>query len=125
MKPRKDLSRKDEILRLVCEAASDKKAEDVVTLDLKRETGIADHFVVCTGDNQHHTRAIRDAIVDALAGRGVSPWHSEGERDGRWILIDFSDIVVHIMTPQVRSYYGIEELWEEMGKKAPRSAPNA
>ena len=111
MKTPKDPSRKTDLVRLISEAALDKKAEDIVVLDLDREAGIADHFVVCSGDNQVHTRAIRDGIVDALGKRGIVPWHSEGEQDGRWILVDFSDVVVHIMTPQVRDFYGLEELW--------------
>ena len=100
-----------ELLPLISEAALDKKADDVAVLNLKRETGIADYFVICQGDNPHHNRAIRDSIVDALGGHGVFPWHSEGEQDGRWILIDYSDVVVHVMIPQVREYYALEELW--------------
>jgi ribosome-associated protein len=100
-----------ELLPLISAAAFDRKADDVAVLNLKQETGIADYFVICQGDNPHHNRAIRDSIVDALEGHGVFPWHSEGEQDGRWILIDFSDVVVHIMTPLVRGYYALEDLW--------------
>jgi ribosome-associated protein len=100
-----------ELLPLISAAALDKKADDVVVLNLKQEAGIADYFVICQGDNPHHNRAIRDSIVDALAGQGVLPWHSEGEQDGRWILIDYSDVVVHVMIPQVRGYYALEKLW--------------
>jgi ribosome-associated protein len=103
--------RGNELLPLISAAAFDRKADDVAVLNLKQESGIADYFVICQGDNPHHNRAIRDSIVDALGGRGVFPWHSEGERDGRWILIDYSDVVVHIMIPQVRDYYALEELW--------------
>lgn len=125
MTARKDLPRGKNLLPLIAEAALDKKAENIVVLNLKEETGIADYFVVCSGDNQNHTRAIRDGIVDALERRGVSPWHSEGEQDGRWILVDFSDIVVHVMTPQVRSYYALEELWEPLDKSEPRGVRHA
>jgi ribosome-associated protein len=105
-----------ELLPLISEAALDKKAEDIVVLNLRQETGIADYFVVCSGDNQHHNRAIRDGIVDTLAAHGISPWHSEGEQDAMWILIDYSDVIVHVMTPKVRSYYGLEELWSKLDK---------
>jgi ribosome-associated protein len=125
MTARKSGLRGADLLALITEAALDKKAEDVVVLNLKQETGIADYFVVCSGDNEHHTRAVRDSIVDALTARGVTPWHSEGEQDGRWILIDYSDVVVHVMTPQVRDYYGLEELWEPLDKSVPRGRTHA
>ncbi len=107
-----------ELLPLISEAALDKKAEDIVVLNLRQETGIADYFVVCSGDNPHHNRAIRDGIVDALSAHGVSPWHSEGEQDAMWILLDYSDVIVHVMTPKVRGYYGLEELWSKLDKSA-------
>ena len=110
MKAKKTIRGK-ELLPLISAAAFDRKADDVVVLNLKHEAGIADYFVICQGDNPHHNRAIRDSIVDALGGHGVFPWHSEGEQDGRWILIDYSDVVVHVMIPQVRGYYALEELW--------------
>jgi ribosome-associated protein len=125
MKPRNSAPAGRELLPLITEAAIDKKAEDIVILNLKGETGIADYFVICSGDNQHHTRAIRDSIVAALERRGVSLWHSEGEQDGRWVLVDFSDVVVHIMTPEVRRYYALEELWEPLDKKEHRSGRHA
>lgn len=100
-----------ELLPLISAAALDKKADDVAVLNLRQEAGIADYFVICQGDNPHHNRAIRDSIVDMLGGQGVFPWHSEGEQEGRWILIDYSDVVVHVMIPQVREYYALEELW--------------
>ncbi len=114
--PSKNVIRGSDLLPLIFEAALDKKAEDIVVLNLKEETGIADYFVVCSGDNEHHTRAIRDSIMDALEKKGVIPWHSEGEQDGRWILIDYSDVVVHVMTSQVRDYYGLEKLWQPLDK---------
>jgi ribosome-associated protein len=110
MKAKKTIRGKG-LLPLISAAAFDRKADDVAVLNLKHEAGIADYFVICQGDNPPHNRAIRDSIVDALGGHGVLPWHTEGEQDGRWILIDFSDVVVHIMTPQVRGYYALEELW--------------
>jgi ribosome-associated protein len=111
MKKAKKTIKGKELLPLISAAAFDRKADDVAVLNLDQESGIADYFVICQGDNSHHNRAIRDSIVDALGAHGVFPWHSEGEQDGRWILIDYSDVVVHIMTPQVRGYYALEELW--------------
>ncbi len=107
-----------DLLPLISEAALNKKADKIVVLNLRQETGIADYFVVCSGDNPNHTRAIRDSIVAALEVHGVSPWHSEGEQDSQWILIDYSDVIVHVMTPKVRDYYGLEELWSSIDKPA-------
>jgi ribosome-associated protein len=125
MKAVKNILSGIELLPLITEAALDKKAEDVVVLDLERDTWIADYFLVCSADNQNHTRAIRDSIVDDLQKRGITPWHSEGEQDGQWILIDYSDVVVHIMTTQVRQYYAIEELWKPFDKHAPKGRTHA
>jgi ribosome-associated protein len=117
------MSGKD-LLPLISEAAFDKKAENIVVLNIKQETGIADYFVICQGDNTNHNRAIRDSIVDSLRARGVSPWHSEGEHDSHWILIDYSDVVVHIMTPQVRGYYGLEDLWKPLDGRREKGPGN-
>jgi ribosome-associated protein len=106
------------LLRAIAEAARDKKADDIMILNLSRESGIADWFIICQGDNVQHNRAIADNIQAELLKRGVSPWHTEGIRGsasgsavGAWIVMDFSDVIVHIMTPQVRDYYRLEELW--------------
>jgi ribosome-associated protein len=93
-------------------AAVEKKADDVTVLNLGRDTGIADWFVICQGDNVMHTRAIADCIRDDLKKLNAKPWHVEGEEEGRWIIMDFSDVVVHVMTPQVREFYRIEDLWK-------------
>ncbi|HUI93700.1 MAG TPA: ribosome silencing factor [Chitinivibrionales bacterium] len=120
----KGIPRGKELIPLISEAALDKKADDVTVLNLKRESGIADYFVICQGDNPHHNRAIRDSIVDELGERGVFPWHSEGEQDGRWILIDYSDVVVHIMIPLVREYYALEELWPASPPRSQNRPPH-
>jgi ribosome-associated protein len=106
------------LLRAIAEAARDKKADDIMILNLSRESGIADWFIICQGDNVQHNRAIADNIRAELGTRGVSPWHTEGiggsasaTAGGAWIVMDFSDVIVHIMTPQVRDYYRLEELW--------------
>jgi ribosome-associated protein len=105
------------LLRAIAEAARDKKAEDITVLNLSRESGIADWFIICQGDNTMHTRAIADNIETELLKRGISPWHTEGMGgtrsggSGAWIVLDFSDVIVHVMTGQVRDYYRLEELW--------------
>ena len=111
------------LLRLIADAALAKKAEDVVVLSLKEESGIADWFLVCQGDNPLHNRAISQGIMDSLFEHGLSPWHVEGLIEGRWVLIDYSDVVVHVMIPEARRYYGLEELWSpggDIGQKKDR-----
>jgi len=112
------------LLKAIAEAATDKKAEDIAVLNLSSESGIADWFIICQGDNALHNRAIADNIAAELLKRGMSPWHTEGARgasgganSGSWIVMDFSDVIVHIMTPKVREYYNLEELWEAIDMK--------
>ena len=106
------------------ESAFDKKAEDVTQINLESISGIADWFVVCQGDNPLHNKAIADAIIIELKARNTRPWHVEGYEQGRWILIDYSDVIIHIMLPEIREYYQLEDLWEDssaekvMDKKA-------
>jgi ribosome-associated protein len=111
------------LIRKIADAAHDKKADDVEVLNLSSESGIADWFVICQGDNAMHNRAIADNIQFELDKLETKPWHTEGESDGRWIVMDYSDVVVHVMTPQVRTYYNLAELWtpvdiKEIDKRA-------
>lgn len=111
MSVQKNTVRGQALLRCIADAALAKKAEDIIVLGLKQEAGIADWFLVCQGDNPLHTRAIADGIMDSLFEHGLSPWHVEGLIEGRWVLIDYSDVIVHVMIPEARRYYGLEELW--------------
>jgi len=102
-----------QLVDAIVRSAQDKLAEDIVILDLRQVPGAADWFIICQGDNTVQNRAIADGIVDELSGLGTHPWHQEGESDGRWILIDYSDVVVHVMLPDLREFYSIETLWNE------------
>jgi ribosome-associated protein len=88
-----------------------KKAEEIVVMDLKKISDIADYFIVCTGGSDLHVRAIADAVVEGLEKQGVHVWHVEGYEGGRWILIDLVDVVVHIFQETIRNFYGLERLW--------------
>ena len=94
-------------------AAEDKKAVDLVVLDLRKASGFTDHFLICSGTNVRQVRAIADAIIEALADHG-KPAHVEGynrsDRSG-WILIDYFDFIVHIFAPETRLFYDLERLW--------------
>lgn len=94
-------------------AAEDKKAEDIVLLDLRPDTIIADFFVICTGDNIRQLRAIAESIREKVKKTVQRlPYSVEGEADSGWLLMDYGDIVVHIMSAENRSYYDLEGLWK-------------
>jgi ribosome-associated protein len=94
--------------------ASDHKAVDIVQLDLRGMVGYADYFLICSGRSDRQTRAIQDAIHQELkAEYGLLPQRMEGRSEGRWILLDYLDVVVHIFTPETREYYRLEQLWGE------------
>jgi len=99
------------MVRLVLEAAADKKAEDPVALNLKKIASFTDCFVICSGAQSRQTQAICDAILKALRDKGVRPGHVEGYDRGDWILIDLSDLVIHIFTRETREFYNLERLW--------------
>lgn len=95
----------------IAQLADSKKAEKISLVSLEESAGIADWFVICQGDNTAHNRAIADAVEEGMKEEGVSAWHIEGREDSRWVLLDFSDVVVHVLLPELRDYYKLEELW--------------
>jgi ribosome-associated protein len=106
------------LARLIQEALLDKKAENITVFPIDPAAGIADWFVVCESDNAVHNRAIADGLVDALQEKGLAPWHVEGKQEAGWIVVDYVDVVVHIMLQSVRELYQLETLWSERGVKA-------
>jgi ribosome-associated protein len=92
-------------------AALDKKASDVVILDLRKTTDFTDYFVLASGTNQKQIVAIADAVLETMRGLGVKPTHVEGYPRGEWILLDFQDLVVHVFTEKTRAFYDLERLW--------------
>ena len=104
-------SRPPHQIELAVRAAEDKKAEDIVLLDLRKAAGFTDHFLICSGSNPRQIRAIADAVVEALAPEGGSPAHVEGYDRAEWILLDYFDFVVHVFAREPRAFYGLERLW--------------
>jgi ribosome-associated protein len=100
-----------EISQRAAKAADDKKAFDILILDLRSLTSITDYFVICSGSSTTQVGAVTDGIADALARTEVHPSHIEGEAESRWILMDYGDVVVHVFEEQTRAYYGLERLW--------------
>ena len=95
----------------VVQAALDKKASDVVVLDLRHTPAFTDYFILCSGQNQRQVKAIADAIEEALRAARVKPAHVEGYDRAEWVLMDFFTFIVHVFTPQTRAFYSLERLW--------------
>jgi ribosome-associated protein len=109
----------EEIANAVTEYASDRKAIDLVQLDLRGIIGYTDYFVVCTGRTERQTKAIHDGIHAGMkSAHGFLPARVEGLPQGRWILMDYLDVIVHIFTPETRDYYRLEALWGEAPVRA-------
>lgn len=98
---------------LIAEAALDRKGLELVALDVSDVTSVADTFVLVTGTSDRHTRAITDSIVEALREQGEKPLGVEGYDEGRWVLIDLGDVVVHVFQADVRADYDLERLWSD------------
>ena len=108
----------DEISRAVS-AALDKKAQDLIVLDLRHTPAFTDFFVLCTGLNQRQVKAIADAVEESLRATGVRPAHTEGYERAEWVLMDFFTFIVHVFTPQTRAFYGLERLWGDAQRIEP------
>jgi ribosome-associated protein len=98
-------------LGLVTEALADRKAVDPIVLDLRGLSTATDYFVIVSGTSDAHVRGMADHLVATLAPRGVAPHHVEGLAQGRWVLLDYVDFVVHVFHPQLREFYQLERLW--------------
>ncbi len=102
-----------ELATVAAQAAADKLATDLVLLDVSERLVITDAFVLCTGNNERQVGAICEAIEDALRKLGAKPARREGEREGRWVLLDFVDVVVHVQHQEERVFYALERLWKD------------
>ena len=99
--------------RRIVEVAEDKKAADIVLLDLAGLTTVADYFVICSGGSERQLGAIADGILEALRETGVRPIGRGGEPASHWVLVDFGAVVVHVFTPLERDFYQLEKHWSE------------
>jgi ribosome-associated protein len=107
----------EELARRIASAALDKKARDVVVLDMREVVSYTDFFVICTGNTERQTQAIEEGIQGSLKhsdDERILPQRIEGHGEARWILMDYLDCVVHIFTPAARDYYRLDTLWGEV-----------
>ncbi len=102
-----------DMARKAVEAASAKKAVDIVLLDARGVCSFADYFVICSGESSRQVAAIRDEVGHALKKEGILPHHCEGDVDSGWLLLDFNNVTVHIFAPLEREYYQLDELWSK------------
>jgi ribosome-associated protein len=102
-----------DLARRIVELAEDKKAADIVLLDLAELTTLADAFVICSGGSERQIDAIADGIVEGLREEGVRPIGREGTPASHWVLVDFGAVIVHVFTPPERDYYGLEKHWQQ------------
>ena len=98
---------------IAAKAAAEKKAGELVVLEVAELIGITDYFVICSGSNERQVATIIDEVTKELKGHGVKPYRIEGHRDRRWALIDYLDLVVHVFHEEERDFYGLERLWQD------------
>ncbi len=97
----------DKIARLVW----DKKAENILIMDMRQLTTMTNFFVLCSVDSEMQARAILDHVQESLRSETIKPWHVEGTAGSSWLLLDFVDVVLHVFRPETRRFYGLERLW--------------
>jgi ribosome-associated protein len=119
MSPEQPAMTPEELAAAIVHHVVDRKALDIVQLDLRAIIGYTDYFVICTGRTERQTKAIHDAIYEGLkAGHRRLPDRVEGLPGARWILMDYLDVVVHVFIPETREYYRLEQLWREAPAEA-------
>ena len=101
----------DQTVKRLAEAAAEKKAQDLLALDVHRLTSFTDAFLLATGTSDRHVRSVVDAVLEASQEMGRSPLGVEGYDEGRWVLIDLNEVVVHVFQEEVREHYDLERLW--------------
>lgn len=102
-----------ELAVAAAEAAADKLADDIVAFDVSEQLAITDAFVLCSAPNDRQVKAIVDGVEERLRDMAARPIRREGEREGRWVLLDYNDIVVHVQHAEDRQYYSLEKLWKD------------
>ena len=102
-----------ELAVTAAEAAADKLADDILAFDVSDQLVITDIFVVCSAPNDRQVKAIVDEVQDRMAAAGAKPVRREGEREGRWVLLDYQDVIVHVQHAEDRVYYALERLWKD------------
>jgi ribosome-associated protein len=106
----------EELVRTAARAASDKKASEMVMLDLRKVASFTEYFLICTGGSSRQVQAIADAMEEELRRVGKRPLHIEGRSGAEWILLDYGDFIAHVFTGASRRFYDLERLWRDAGR---------
>lgn len=109
----------------IAQLAHTKKAADVIVMDVREVTDVADYFVVCSVDSDTQAKAVADAIMDGTEKLGELAWHREGLANRQWIVLDYVDVVAHIFLKEVRKHYALEKLWGDAVIEAIEDKPKA
>lgn len=97
--------------RLAAKLARDKKAEDLVILDMRKVANLCDYFVICSGNSEKQVESIADAVEEGFLKKKIKAMGSDGRKNGLWTLLDYGDVVIHVFYKEVREYYNLERLW--------------
>jgi len=101
----------EKLSALVVDALDDVKANEIVTLDVRKMTSVTDYMIIASGTSSRHVKAMIEAVADKARQAGHRPIGMEGEEGGEWVLLDLQDALVHVMLPKVREFYNLEKLW--------------
>lgn len=129
-RPRRSPERVSPLQEIVTAALDDMKAVNVKVIDVRGLTDIADTMVIASGNSDRHVRSIADNVARKAKEAGFRPLGTEGARDGEWVLVDLTDVLVHVMLPRVREFYGLERLWDSgenttaLERPGPKAVPD-
>ncbi|MEO6690393.1 MAG: ribosome silencing factor [Dokdonella sp.] len=118
MKPTRTPDLSERLRALVRDALENLKAKDIQEIDVRGKSSVTDLMVVVSGTSSRHVKSIADEVVKKSKQSGIPPIGVEGQREGEWVLVDLGDVIVHVMLPRVREFYGLERLWT-VGDDAP------
>ncbi|KQQ49912.1 ribosome silencing factor [Pseudomonas syringae] len=113
----------EEVVKLATAALEDVKGADILAIDVRDKTSIADYMLICTGTSNRQLNALVDSVREKVKAAGVQPLSEEGKGDSDWVLLDLGDVVVHVMTAAARQFYDLERLWQ--GAEQSRAASAA
>ena len=108
--------RSKKMQELICQAVDDAKGLNVRVLDVQRISDVTDYMVLTSGTSNRHVSSVADKVVEAMRRHGYRPLGTEGREAGEWVLLDFGDVLVHVMKPDVRQFYNLEKLWTDSGQ---------
>jgi ribosome-associated protein len=110
--PKKTRTGPGSLTRIAVAALDDMKAVNVKVLDVRKLTDVADTMIVATGNSDRHVKSIAERVIERCRAAGHRAYGVEGQKEGEWVLVDLQDLIVHVMLPRIREFYGLEKLWD-------------